>query len=341
VAAQQQAYRLFTLALAGAADLGAMNRLRETRSLPTTVRWRLAATYQLAGQTDEARRQASGLDTNVSRYREMSDTYGSDLRDRAMILESMVILGMMDKAETMAAVVSQQLAAADPNGTQTTAYALLALSEFAVGSTGSVPLTLTYSWAGGAVKQLSAAKPILQEDVSLGGAPRGKIVLNNTSATTLYVRVILQGVPPLGTEKADASGLDLRVSYRDSSGRVVDPGSLAPGSDVTVSMSVANTSRTTDYEQLALSFLLPGNWEVAAARVLPENEARAKSFDYQDIRDDRILTYFALGKGQSRAFTFTLTAAYSGRFYLPSAVVEAMYDATIHAVVPGQWLGGR
>jgi alpha-2-macroglobulin len=340
-AAAQQAYRLYTLALAGAPDMGAMNRLKESRNLPTASQWRLAAAYQLAGQKEEALRQVSGLDASVPRYREMGDTYGSDLRDKAMILESMVILGMMDRAEDLALQVSQQLSASDPYATQTTAYCLLALSRYAISSTGDAPLGITYSWAGAPARAVTSATPILQEDVSLGPATKGKLILANTSGTTLYARIILQGIPPLGTEKADSNGLGLSVAYTDSDGSSVDPASVAPGSDVTVTMSVTNTSRGRDYEQLALSFLLPGSWEVASARLSTEAESAAKQFDYQDIRDDRILTYFSLKHGESRDFRFNLTSAYAGRFYLPSAVVEAMYDATVHAIVPGAWLGGK
>ena len=45
-----QAYRLYTLALHGKPDLAAMNRLKEVPTLPTMARWRLAASYLLAGQ---------------------------------------------------------------------------------------------------------------------------------------------------------------------------------------------------------------------------------------------------------------------------------------------------
>ncbi len=61
----QQAYRLFTLALAGAADLGAMNRLRENRGISPAAQWRLAAAYHLAGQEDEARRLVNELGITV------------------------------------------------------------------------------------------------------------------------------------------------------------------------------------------------------------------------------------------------------------------------------------
>ena len=156
----QQAYRLYTLALAGAPDLGAMNRLREYGELSTTAKWRLAAAYHLAGQKDEARRLVNGLGVSVEKYRELAETYGSDLRDRALILECMVVLGMVEQAESVAEEVSRQLAASEPYGTQTTAFALLALSEFALGTSGTAaPLKVALSWAGGPVKEVSTTRP--------------------------------------------------------------------------------------------------------------------------------------------------------------------------------------
>ena len=339
-AAIQQAYRLYTLALDGQADLGAMNRLREMSGLPDIARWRLAAAYQLAGQKDEALRQVQSIGVNVSRYREMSFTYGSDLRDRAMILESMVILGLMDKAQGLATTVSQQLASTDPYATQTTAYALLGLTQYALGSGPVSPLGFSYTWADGAAKAVSGTTPIVQEAVALGSAAKGRLAITNTGQTPLFTRIILQGVPPLGSEKADANGLTLQVAYT-SGGEEVDPSTLQPGAELAVEVNVTNTSRNNDYQQVALSYLLPGSWEVTAARVLPDQKDAATSYDYQDIRDDRILTYFSVKHGQSKVFRFDLTVAYTGRFYMPAVSVEAMYDATVHATVPGTWLGGQ
>jgi len=56
-----QAYRLYVLAVAGEADVGAMNRLREAEHLPTTERWILAASYKLAGLGDLASSLAKAI----------------------------------------------------------------------------------------------------------------------------------------------------------------------------------------------------------------------------------------------------------------------------------------
>ncbi len=52
--ATEQAYRLFTLALAGQPDKGAMNRLREAANMPALARWLLAASFATTGRPEAA-----------------------------------------------------------------------------------------------------------------------------------------------------------------------------------------------------------------------------------------------------------------------------------------------
>jgi uncharacterized protein YfaS (alpha-2-macroglobulin family) len=104
-----QAYRLYTLALAGSGDLGSMNRLREQRELNPAAAWRLAAAYWYAGQRDTARSMIKRLDTGISDYRELSGTFGSSLRDKAMMLETMTVAGDSDRIGPVYQEVSQAL----------------------------------------------------------------------------------------------------------------------------------------------------------------------------------------------------------------------------------------
>ena len=54
-----QAYRLYTLALAGQPELAAMNRLRESGEMSNDAKWRLAAAYALIGKESVAQQITS------------------------------------------------------------------------------------------------------------------------------------------------------------------------------------------------------------------------------------------------------------------------------------------
>ena len=122
---------------------------------------------------------------------------------------------------------------------------------------------------------------------------------------------------------------------------------------------VRNTSRR-QLDNLALTQLFPGGWEIRNDRLEDVDTSGDRTTDktrqrfwwvpgewrdrqrreaeYVDIRDDRVLRYFSLNPDESIFFETRLNAAYLGRFYLPGAGVEAMYDAKVHARQRGQWV---
>ena len=168
------------------------------------------------------------------------------------------------------------------------------------------------------------------------------MTVTNPGRATVYLRLVASGLPQLGSETASSSGLAMEVSYRDAKDRQVDPVDVPLASDLTVSVAVTNLKKTA-VDGLALSLLLPGSWEPMNTRVFAEEGEEEETeavgaWDYQDFRDDRIYTYFSLRAGERRVFTFQATVTYEGTFYLPPVSVEAMYDPTINARVPGKWL---
>ncbi len=332
-----QAYRLFTLALAGAAELPAMNQLRERESLPALARWRLAAAYQLAGQPEAARALATGGPPRVLPYRELGFTYGSDLRDRAMVLEAVVLLGLAEHVGPLAKGVSESLSKKEWLGTHETAYALLALSRALQGSKGETT-AFSFEWMGGAATSVTSAMPLVERALDVGQTTAPKLVVRNTGQATLYTRLILSGLPAVGRETAGASGLALGVEYLTPDDKPLDPSRLAQGTDFKVRVKVTNTGVRGDYQELALSHVVASGWEIRNDRLDPSRARSSSAFDYQDVRDDRVYTYFDLKAGESKTVELAANASYLGRFYLPMIGVEAMYDATIAARAKGQWV---
>ncbi|MDL2282630.1 alpha-2-macroglobulin, partial [Parabacteroides sp. OttesenSCG-928-G06] len=80
----QQAYRLYTLALAGAPEQGAMNRMKEMENLSLQARWRLAAAYALGGKNTPANELVFNAKTTIEAYSSSNQVYGSYDRDEAM-----------------------------------------------------------------------------------------------------------------------------------------------------------------------------------------------------------------------------------------------------------------
>jgi hypothetical protein len=330
----EQAYRLYTLALAGAPELGAMNRLKEQR-LSAEARWRLAAAYKLAGQPEVARELIRGLSTEISSYRELGYTFGSSLRDRAMILETLVLLGDASQAHQVAKKVAEELASGHWGSTQEIAYSLVAMARFA--ETASTADGLRFRWSlAGKGGEVESTKPLAQVELAPGAHAQPALAVVNQGKGSLFIRVILSGLPATGKETSGENGLSLQIAYVDEGGNPVDPLSLTQGTDFRARVTVQHVGATGAYKELALSHLVPSGWEIHNERL--GGGSTPTGLDYQDIRDDRVYTYFDLSQGEAKTIELSLNASYLGRFYLPMISVEAMYDASIQARARGQWI---
>lgn len=105
------------------------------------------------------------------------------------------------------------------------------------------------------------------------------------------------------TLPALSNNLRLDVKYTDMNGTAIAPEALKQGSDFMAVVTVANISGTTDYSDIALTHIIPSGWEIYNERMTadPEKANSAdsnNSYSYRDIRDDRVLTYFNLKRGQ-------------------------------------------
>ena len=333
-----QAYRLYTLAKMGSPETGAMNRLREDTQLSLEAKWRLAAAYAITGRINVAKELISQLPTQ-SKRRTYYYYYGSVVRDNAMILEALSLMDMRKEAVTLLRDVSNRLSENRWMSTQTTAYALLAVIKFAGADTQSNGLEASFALNGGNTESLSTAKPIKEIYVPVEGDKAGNISLTNNSEGVLFARLIKTGVPLAGEETSSASGMRLDVVYTDRNGNVIQPDRLSQGTDFFAEVTIYNTGTRGTYRDLALSQIFPSGWEILNERLndLP-GTTNTRNYDYKDIRDDRVYTYFNLRPNASKTFKVALNATYSGRYYLPGFNVEAMYDNTINARSTGRWV---
>ena len=333
-----QAYRLYLLALAKAPEIGAMNRLKEFPYLSDEAAWRLAAAYQLAGQGVVANQLVKNRPTAVKPYEHAGYTFGSALRDRAMILETLELMGRRQEAEKLLLVVAAGLDNDSWYSTQTTAYALLAIGKFGGNAQGKNNFTYTLNGKSNTV----TADAYLYRIAIDADNPDNQLRIQNNGGNKLYIRIIREGQLPAGENppvSGDAGLLAMNVRYTNSKGEEINPAALAQGTDFVAEVTLKNTGSMGTYEHLALAQIFPSGWEIINTRLNDtESALRSSPATYQDIRDDRVLTHFNIRQQETLTYRVWLNASYAGRYFLPAVSVEAMYDNRIQAIVPGRWV---
>jgi uncharacterized protein YfaS (alpha-2-macroglobulin family) len=328
-----QAYRLYTLALAGAPDLSSMNRLRETPGISNESRLRLAAAYALAGQKNVGQQllNLSSLEVSDSPYQYYY--YGSGERNRAMALETLIILGQKEKSFTMAVKLAKQMASGEWMSTQTSAYCLYSMSKFAQAN-GSKGINISYT-NGGKMQAINTPKTFADRVLAITG--NNAVTIKNNKQSTLYVKVVYSGILPVGQEQTVERGLKTGIVFKDRAGKAINPGTLSQGTEFVAEVTISNT-KGERVENVALTQIIPSGWEIVNTRFTDFGNFAENNVDYTDIRDDRTNFYFPLKANETKTFRLLLNASYPGSYYLPGVQCEAMYDNSYLARTKGQWV---
>ncbi len=335
-----QAYRLYTLALSKSAELGAMNRLKEFKYLSDEAKWRLAAAYKLAGQDNTALDLVSGLGYSFPKRNNPGITYGSDLRDQAMVLETLTLMGKRDKAASILTSVAARLSEDEWYSTQTTAYSLIAIAKYC-GKNPSGAKILAASNIAGTKTDINSASYLRQLPIVFksGAVP---VNITNRGSNTLYLKLITRGQPLTGDSVKPVNNpgtLLMNVSYISQNATPIDISRLLQGTDFIAKVTIKNPGKHGNYTQMALSQIFPSGWEILNPRMMDgEGAFKSSPSDYQDVRDDRVYSYFDLRENETLTYYIQLNASYLGKYYLPATMCSAMYDNTISAATGGRWI---
>jgi len=327
-----QAYRLYVLAKSGRAELGAMTRLKNVAGLPSNARAMLAAAYAVVGEKKLAKELLSGVSAmeNIGNYY----TYGSAVRNQAMLIEAHHLAGNKMVAMDLAINLAEDLAEGW-HSTQAFAYSLNVLTALYAGSIDR-PMDGTVTINGVEHHILSTQRVVSLQVESFDGPT--EISVENHGDMPLRLRVANHAVPEYGEELAFDEGLSLEVEYTDGNGDLLDLSHVKAGTTLYARVRVQRIGGAQHLVRLALTQVVPSGWEISNARVSGLEASDNEGIIYQDIRDDRVLSYFDLRMGASQYVLGEMTAAYPGKFYLPPVYVEAMYDGELQAATRGRWI---
>lgn len=333
-----QAYRLYTLALNNTAQTGAMNRMRETPKISTMAKWRLAAAYSIASYPEAAENIVKGISTNVNSNNDKY-TFGSELRDKAMILEAVSLLGKRKLGVDLMNSISKALSNDMWLNTQTTAFCLISAAEFT--GDANAEFSFSYKFKGETLQNIKSGEPMVQINAPISLDKGNSVEIKNTGKGIIYARLVLEGIPSKNNQKYVENNLKMNINYLGIDGKKLNAEDIAQGTDFLAVVTVSNPSTSETYDNLALAQLFPSGWEILADQQATKPEFKSSRYDYRNVRDDRVYTYFNIRPGETKQFITALNACYSGIYYLPAVLCEDMYNAEINSRIPGKTVNVR
>lgn len=230
--------------------------------------------------------------------------------------------------------ISNELTNPQWMSTQTTAYCLIAMSR-AIGEKqkGMANLSYVIDIGKSGALDFSSDQSASEHELLVGKGIDNTISIKNEMESILFVNVVKEGIPEIGSEQSEEKNLKMTVRYQDMKGNDISVKKLEQGIDFKAKISIKNFGYAGAITDLALTQVFPSGWEIINTRLFEGATITSEGgYEYRDIRDDRVMTYFDLDRNaKEKTFEVILNAAYIGKYYLPGLNCEAMYDNRIYS----------
>jgi uncharacterized protein YfaS (alpha-2-macroglobulin family) len=290
-------------------ELGAMNRMKaEVSQLSENDQYLLASAYAQIGQHAVAK----DVLTNQGKAFSYGGGFSSDITK--VIAQTLVDdFNALESAEAL----RTKLASSEWLSTMETAMAFHAMSLYYKKHNSSDHLQFRLLVNQKEFVKVNDKIQSWTSEISQNGAGDEVKVYNN-GETKLYATANLEGWANQTSVEAISNGLTVTASYNGCATLQ----NVEQGGNIRVVVNVNNISGKA-LSNIAVSHILPAGFEVVSAD-------KSSKVEYQDVRDDRILSYISkMERGESVQIVLTLSATYPGVYYMPSCSAEDMYDKTI------------
>ena len=328
-----QAYRLFVLALAGKAEMGAMNRFKELEMKYDLTKALAAAAFAQTGKTSIAQNLLPVVEDGTM----MSDYYtsfGSRTRDLAL-LTYVQMLCDVDQSTVQNNInsVCRMISGDRWMDTQSTAFSLFVLGKYAE----KMGINKTNLSATVKVNGEERTLNTNMASVGYGFTPKlgsNSVEIKNNSDQKMIANLFTKTSVPEYDMNESGNFINMTVSYSDKNGNPVNLTNLTAGTDLRVQMTVTNPS---EYQvtELALSYYLPSGWELVNDRLSGDMTGN-EGAKHIDLRDDRAYFYFDLSPRSKKTFSLKANATYEGNYMIPAIRCEDMYNAEIFYQIPAR-----
>jgi hypothetical protein len=347
---RQRAYAVYLLTRQGNVTTNQLAAVQKRLQDAYRTEWKsdlaaawLAASYQLMKQDKQAEQLIDPLQRMLERDRD-SEPFTYDYYDDPLIRDTSVLYLLAkhfpDRARRLGPRVLENIARPLENNefnTLSAAMTMLAFDVYAQGHADALDkLRIDEVRAGGRATQISAPQGNLLQAGSWSSAAMA-LRLANSGDQRAWAVLDQAGYDRDVPAAAIKNGLEIVRDYTDTKDKPLEV--IVPGEEIDVHLKIRATGNK-GMGDLAIVDLLPGGFDPVMQQPGANGGASIRAAGsnwnpvYTDIREDRVLIYGA-ATPDVQEFIYRIKASASGRFVVPPAYAESMYDRRVQARAPG------
>lgn len=324
-----RAYALYTLARAGKASASDVRYFAEQEAPKLRSRLavgQVAAALAAVGEKVRAERLFGVAARTARSFDGAVPDYGSTVRDGAALIALYAEAGLgADRILRASEALEMQVRAQGSGWLSTQDQAWLLVATHALGTLGGDVQAQVGGKAYGPTPQ-PLYRPV--SAVELGQS----LSIRNTGQRPLRLIRTVRGVPvqPLA---AGSSGFAIARTITSVSGGPVNLASVRQNDRLVI--TITGRAQVPAIRHAMVADLLPAGFEIETAslggQAAERDEDGAGNRVYRDARDDRMVAAFDLENQRAFTLRYTVRAVTPGRFTLPGAFVEDMYQPRYNA----------
>lgn len=330
IAPKEVAYGLYVLALAGQANVSAMNYYKANQEiLALDSRYLLSAAYATAGDKKSFASMLPSSFTGEESVPQTGGSYYSDVRDEAIALNALIDVDPGNaQIPVMAKHVSEKLKSRYWLSTQERAFSFLALGKLARSANKS-DATATVKVNGKTIAKVDGGQ--WRGDMA---ALKGANIEIETSGTgRLYYFWQAEGISASGAYKEEDSYLKIRKRFYDRFGNPVTGNTFRQNELIIVGITLEK-SFSGPVENVVITDLLPAGFEIENPRTkeIPGMDwiKDASEPTALDVRDDRI-HFFVDANNNKQTYYYAVRAVSPGSYKMGPVNADAMYNGEYHS----------
>jgi hypothetical protein len=330
IAPKEVAYGLYVLALAGRANVPAMNYYKANQAiLALDSRYLLAAAYATAGDKKSFASILPAAFTGEESVAQTGGSYYSDIRDEAIALNALIDADPSNaQIGTMVKHVADKLKTRQWLSTQERTFAFLALGKHARAannSTASAEIKVN----GKTIAKVDGGQ--WMGDMKALGS--NNVEINTKGSGRMYYFWQAEGISTSGAYKEEDSYLKVRKRFYDRNGKLITSNTFKQNDLIIIGISLEK-SFNTSVDNVVITDLLPAGFEIENPRTkeIPGMDwiKDGSSPTALDVRDDRI-HFFVDAYSPKQTYYYAVRAVSAGNYKMGPVNADAMYNGEYHS----------